>query len=153
MSDRSPTVGEDDGLAPPPPSQWRQFQAILYKNALLQIRSRFVICGFRLGGAATVAFEVLLPVLFIAAMCLVTQLPKIPFPAMVYRSWLLSDSGWSGDRAGAKQAVTAGPKACALNQCRPLPRAQGSRVFPNGCLCASWCLINALSPVVRSNKV
>lgn len=101
MSEFTDASGDGPGLTPSPPSRLRQFQAIMYKNMLLQLRSRFVFCGLRLGGAATVAFEVLLPVLFIGAMCIVTQLPRVPYPPLVFREWALSDTGWSGHVKGA----------------------------------------------------
>ena len=83
------------------PSLWQQLRAVIYKNALLQLRSRTVLCGFRLGGLASVAFEVLLPVLFIGAMCLVTRLPTITTPAQVHRAWLLQDATWARHKRGA----------------------------------------------------
>jgi hypothetical protein len=73
----------------------------MYKNFLVQIRSRRSIFGVRLGGIATVTFEVLVPVLFIGAMCLVVQLPTTRIPAMVFKSWPISDSLWAGKQEGA----------------------------------------------------
>jgi hypothetical protein len=87
--------------SPRRPSAFGQFRALLYKNMLLQLRSRSMLCGLRLGGAASVAFEVLLPVLFIGAMCLVTRLPTVHFPATVHREWMLQDSGWASHAHGA----------------------------------------------------
>ena len=72
---------------------------------LLQSRSRTVLSGLRLGGLASVAFEVLLPVLFIAVMCLVKKLPTVPLPPQVFREYLLADDGWAKGGAGALLAL------------------------------------------------
>jgi hypothetical protein len=109
MSEFTEASGDGPGLTPSPPSRLRQFQAIMYKNFLLQLRSRFVFCGLRIGGTATVAFEVLLPVLFIGAMSIVTQLPRVPYPPLVFREWALSDTGWSGHVKGARCLVLVSP--------------------------------------------
>lgn len=109
------------GLPPAaPPSQWQQFKAVVYKNMLLQLRSRTVLCGVRLGGIASVAFEVLLPVLFIAVMCLVKRWPTVPGQPQVFREWLLADDGWARIAEGARPARQA--------------RAQLSTAVGRGCM-------------------
>lgn len=89
------------GCDRPQVSRTRQFGAIMYKNLLLQFRSRKVVLGFRLGGAAGVLFEVLIPVLFISAMCLLQRFPKLTYPPLVFKAYDLHDSQWSRQYTGA----------------------------------------------------
>jgi hypothetical protein len=100
MSDYIATPVHSDNSPPGATSAVRQFRALMYKNFLVQVRSRLSVFGFRLGGVATVLFEVLVPVLFIGAMCLVARLPATHIPPMVFKSWPLSDPAWAGKQKG-----------------------------------------------------
>jgi hypothetical protein len=82
-------------------TRMRQFSAIMYKNILLQFRSRKVFLGCRLGGVAAVLFEVLIPVLFISAMCLMQRFPQLTYPPLVFKAYDLHDSQWAHTYKGA----------------------------------------------------
>jgi hypothetical protein len=103
----SDTLEVGDELAIGPPSRLRQFSAIMYKNMLLQMRSRFSFFGIRLGGVATVLLDISIPVLFIAAMCLVTEIPDVDTSPMVFKEDALRDAQWGTDRMSALKHLRA----------------------------------------------
>lgn len=101
-------VGSLDRDGPHLPSRARQFLAIMLKNVLLQIRSK-VICGVRISGVWSVLFDIGIPVIFIAIMCFVRQLPDVNTPPRVFKEMALRDQDWEFPQLGALQ-----PRRCPM---------------------------------------
>jgi hypothetical protein len=86
--------------APQLPSRARQFMAIMLKNVLLQIRSQKV-CGWRISGVFSIFLNVLVPVAFITAMCIVREIPDVDTFPRVFKEIPLRSADWEYPVLGA----------------------------------------------------
>lgn len=86
--------------APRLPSRTRQFLAIMLKNVLLQIRSKKV-CGIRCSGFFAVVMDMLVPVAFIAVMCLVRELKDVDTKPRLFKEIPLRSTDWEFPHIGA----------------------------------------------------
>lgn len=93
-------VGSLNDEGPQLPGRLRQFLAIMLKNVLLQIRSN-KCCGCRISGVLSILLDILIPTLFIGAMCFVRGIPDVDTYPRVFKEVSLRGSDWEYPHLGA----------------------------------------------------
>eukprot|EP00892_Ulva_mutabilis_P002745 jgi/Ulvmu1/12471/UM009_0123.1 len=82
--------GLEQDLRPGNASRFRQICAIIYKNFLVQTRSRWRCCG----GIGALCVDIFFPVAFIAMMSIARRFPEGDTPPQVNRQYPLRDADW-----------------------------------------------------------
>jgi hypothetical protein len=126
-------MGSLDGERIAQPSRLRQFLAIMYKNVIVQIRSRHEICGIRLGGVASVVLDICIPVIFIAVMGALKGIPEVDTYPLLFKEIPLRDADWEFPHFGATSGLSTSFRRCTCprsRQCLPRLRSGSNQHKP-----------------------